>query len=140
VINVAEGGTLVQDIPSEKPSEVVHQKPPRQKTRLDHDVEVRPGTKLAGITGRSSIEVNSRHHQAIREPAPDLLLSARAPDGLIEAIESPDKSRWLVAVQWHPENLAGDEVSRKLFAEFARVVKTRKRQGISGQASVLTPA
>ena len=140
VINVAQGGTLVQDISSELPSSLTHQRPPRQKTRLDHEVEVRPGTRLAGITGRCAIAVNSRHHQAIREAAPGLLLSALAPDGLIEAIESPDPERWLLGVQWHPENLAGDPVSHNLFAEFARAVAQRRREGISGRASLLTPA
>ena len=140
VINVARGGTLVQDIPSERPSSLTHQKPPRQKTRLDHDVEVRPGTRLARIAGRPEIAVNSRHHQAIGEPAPGLRLSANAPDGLIEGIESAESEGWLVAVQWHPENLAGDPVSRNLFGEFARAVKQGRREGISGRAGLLTPA
>jgi putative glutamine amidotransferase len=140
VINVARGGTLVQDIPSERPASLTHQKPPRQKTRLDHDVEVRPGTRLAGIAGRPAIAVNSRHHQAIGEPAPGLQLSANAPDGLIEGIESAESEGWLVAVQWHPENLAGDPVSRNLFGEFARAVKQGRREGISGRAGLLTPA
>src|SRR5260370_22891975 len=140
VINVARGGTLVQDIPSEGPSSLAHQKPPRQKTRLDHDVEVRPGTRLARIAGRPEIAVNSRHHQAVGEPALGLRISASAPDGLIEGIESAESEGWLVAVQWHPENLAGDPVSRNLFGEFARAVKLGRREGISGRAGLLTPA
>jgi gamma-glutamyl-gamma-aminobutyrate hydrolase PuuD len=127
VVNVALGGTLVQDLPSERPSPVTHQRSRKEKTGRDHVVKVAPGTRLRTIAGANEIPVNSRHHQAIETPASDLRIAATAPDGVIEAAESGPE-RWLLAVQWHPENLVGDPVSEKLFAEFARVV----HEGVRG--------
>jgi putative glutamine amidotransferase len=124
VVNVALGGTLVQDIPSERPSEVVHQRTAGEKTRRDHHVAIAPGTRLAALAGAPEIAVNSRHHQAIDAVAPGLAVSGTAPDGVPEAVEAPGES-WLVAVQWHPENLAGDPVSERLFAEFVRAARGR---------------
>ena len=124
VVNVARGGTLVQDLPLERPSDVAHQLPKREN-ESDHPVRVEPGTRLGRIAGAREIQVNSRHHQAIDHPADGLVVSATAPDGVIEAIESHD-GRWLVAVQWHPENLTSDEVSRNLFREFVAEVRRRK--------------
>ncbi len=138
VVNVALGGTLIQDIPSERRSSVVHQRPPRDTARLDHDVDVAPGTRLSELAGRTCVAVNSRHHQAISDAAPGLTVSAVAPDGLAEAVEGP-RDRWLVAVQWHPENL-DDPASRALFAEFARVVREGSAQGISRAPALLSPA
>lgn len=127
VVNVAMGGTLVQDLPKERPSEIVHRRPEKEKTRRDHPVDVAPGTRLHAITGERAISVNSRHHQAIEEPAPGLAVSATAPDGVVEAVEVPE-GRWLVAVQWHPENLAGDGPSERLFAEFVRAARARAKR------------
>ncbi len=120
VVNVALGGTLVQDIPTERPSDVVHARE-SDKTRRDHAVAVEPGSRLARLSGGAEVHVNSRHHQAIGTIAPGLAVSGTAPDGLAEAVEDAG-GPWLVAVQWHPENLAavGDPVSRRLFAEFVR--------------------
>ena len=124
VVNVALGGTLVQDLPQERPSEVVHQRPEKEKTRRDHPVHVVAGTRLHEISGSREISVNSRHHQAVEQPAPGLAVSATAPDGTIEGMEASG-GPWLVAVQWHPENLAGDPVSEGLFAEFVRAARAR---------------
>ncbi len=124
VVNVALGGTLVQDLPSERPSEVVHQRTREEKTRRDHRVSIAPGTRLAAIAGAPEAAVNSRHHQAIDRVAPGLAVSAVAPDGVAEAVEAPS-GPWMVAVQWHPENLAGDPVSERLFAEFLRAARAR---------------
>ena len=138
VVNVALGGTLVQDIPSEKPSDVVHEVPGKVNERRDHKVEVRSGTLLAEIAQAPEIEVNSRHHQAIERLAPGLEASATAPDGLIEAFES--RAPWLLAVQWHPENLLADPASRRLFAEFARAVREGAAAGIVRTPDLLTRA
>jgi len=124
VVNVALGGTLVQDIPSERPSEVVHQRTKEEKTRLDHEIAIVPGTRLAAIAGGSAAAVNSRHHQAIDHVAKGLAVAATAPDGVAEAVEAPGEP-WLLAVQWHPENLAKDGLSRRLFLEFRRAVQAR---------------
>jgi len=137
VVNVALGGTLFQDIGLQRPASLVHQRPPRQTRRLDHEVEIAAGTHLASIAGRTMFPVNSRHHQAIEDLAPGLSVSAVAPDGLIEAVETAD--RWLVGVQWHPENL-DDPVSRALFDDFARTVRERSTPGISQRPALLSPA
>jgi putative glutamine amidotransferase len=124
VVNVAFGGTLVQDIPAQRPSVLVHERSAREKTRLDHVVSIRPETRLREIAGTGEIAVNSRHHQAVEELGRGLIESGRAPDSLIEAIERPEQR--LLAVQWHPENLASDAVSRRLFEDFARAVQERR--------------
>ena len=124
VVNVALGGTLVQDIPRQRPSPVVHQRSRREKERRDHRVAIAPGTLLSAIAGAPEADVNSRHHQAIDRVARGLAISAVAPDGVVEGVEAADGS-WLVAVQWHPENLAGDQVSERLFAEFLRIARAR---------------
>jgi putative glutamine amidotransferase len=121
VVNVARGGTLVQDLPLERPSEVAHCLP-KKENRRDHPVTVEPGTRLARIAGTSEIDVNSRHHQAIERAADGFVVAATAPDGVIEAIEAKG-GRWLVAVQWHPENLTDDAVSQRLFREFVAEVR-----------------
>jgi putative glutamine amidotransferase len=121
VVNVAMGGTLHQDIASEHPSPLVHLVPGKHPERRDHTVEVKSGTLLSEIAQASEIPVNSRHHQAVERLASGLSVCAVAPDGLIEAFES--RMPWLLAVQWHPENLRKDPVSRRLFAEFARAVR-----------------
>jgi putative glutamine amidotransferase len=122
VVNVALGGTLVQDIPTERPSRVVHQRTKEEKTRRDHRVAVAPGTRLARIAGAAEIAVNSRHHQAIDRVGAGLAVSATAPDGVAEGIEASNDG-WLLAVQWHPENLSGDGVSERLFAAFVAAVR-----------------
>jgi putative glutamine amidotransferase len=124
VVNVALGGTLVQDLPSERPSDVVHQRTRDEKTRRDHHVTIAPGTRLAQIAGAAQIAVNSRHHQAIERLAPGLAVSGTAPDGVPEAVESAG-GPWLLAVQWHPENLAGDPVSERIFVDFVQAVRER---------------
>ena len=138
VINVALGGTLIQDIPSERPSHIVHEVPGKEIERRDHPVEVKAGTRLSAIARAPEIEVNSRHHQAVDRLAPGLEATAVAPDGLIEAFES--RGPWLLAVQWHPENLLGDPVSRRLFAEFARAVRERAGAGMARPPGLLTRA
>ena len=106
LLNVAAGGTLVQDIPSERPSGVVHRlrEPP---TSTPHTVDVREESQLATLIGPAAhshpLPVNSRHHQAIDRVALAFVVSATAPDGVVEAIERPG-ARFCVGVQWHPEN------------------------------------
>ncbi len=123
LVNVALGGSLYQDIGSERPSEIVHEVPGQHPERRDHKVKVRENTHLSEIAQASEIDVNSRHHQAVARLAPGLEITAVAPDGLIEAFES--RMPWVLAVQWHPENLKNDPASRRLFTEFARAVRER---------------
>jgi putative glutamine amidotransferase len=109
LLNVVGGGSLLQDIASQRPSALQHRQPPRRRrTEALHDVTVVAGTCLARLLApqldtRGALPVNSRHHQAIDRVAPDFVVSATAPDGLIEAIERP-AATFCVAVQWHPEN------------------------------------
>lgn len=114
ILNVALGGTLYQDLDSERPGPVPHGD---ESTR--HAVRVAPGSLLERTLGVRSATVNSRHHQAIRDLAPSLKAVAWADDGVIEGAEPVDADApWLVAVQWHPEDLT----ERALFDGFARAV------------------
>jgi putative glutamine amidotransferase len=105
LLNVAAGGTLVQDIPTHRPSDIVHgQRQPLTST--PHTVRVQSGSALASLLGPRSagdIAVNSRHHQSVDRVAPGFLVSAVAPDGIVEGIERA-AARFCVGVQWHPEN------------------------------------
>ena len=100
-INAALGGTLWQDLPTQRPSEICH----RQSAPYDaptHEVALLPGAPLAALLGKDAIGVNSYHHQAVRDLAPCLKPMALSPDGLVEAAYHPGQ-RFLWAVQWHPE-------------------------------------
>lgn len=134
VVNVGLGGTLIQDIPSQSPSEVPHEDPGDDRTNRIHPVRVEPDTRLGRIARMPQFDVNSRHHQAIARPASGLVVSATASDGMIEAVEAVD-GPWLVAVQWHPENLRDDEVSRRLFQEFVEAVRERSRAEVPAAAT-----
>ena len=105
VLNVALGGTLYQDLPSQMDHMVLlghRQETP--KWQPTHEVEVDGGSKVAEILGADELKVNSYHHQAIKELASGLVAVAYAPDGVIEAVESGDLSkRWVIGVQWHAE-------------------------------------
>jgi putative glutamine amidotransferase len=107
VLNVAAGGTLIQDLPSQHSTEVPHTEDATPQT-IAHPVSVAPGTRLAALLAdrldaRGEVDVNSRHHQSIKDAAPGFVVSATAPDGVVEAIERPDAT-FCVGVQWHPEN------------------------------------
>lgn len=102
LVNVALGGTLWQDIPSERPGAIPHAQGADRDQRT-HPVELTPGSRLALALGATRCDVNSFHHQSIRDVAPGLLVTGVAPDGEIEGVESPPEDAWLLAVQWHPE-------------------------------------
>jgi putative glutamine amidotransferase len=114
ILNVALGGTLYQDLGSERPGPVAHSGDDGR-----HTVRVEPGSLLERTLGARAATVNSRHHQAIRDLAPGLRAVAWAEDGVIEAVEPADAAApWTLAVQWHPEDLT----ERALFDGFARAV------------------
>lgn len=117
LINVCLGGSLYQDIPTQHPSETLHdQQPPYD--RPVHDVSITGDSPLHRCYGADSVSVNSMHHQAISRLAPSLQAMAFSPDGLIEAVYMPER-RFLWAVQWHPERLYSTDLhSRKLFQAF----------------------
>ncbi|MDA7921814.1 gamma-glutamyl-gamma-aminobutyrate hydrolase family protein [Verrucomicrobiales bacterium] len=109
-INVAHGGSLVQDIPSE--FGVNHRD-------ITHLVDLEADSRLSEIFGETSFEVNSLHHQAVRDVGEGLRVVARSPDGVIEATETTEKDRFLIGVQWHPEKLIEeDEKHAKIFRAF----------------------
>ncbi|MCW1883441.1 gamma-glutamyl-gamma-aminobutyrate hydrolase family protein [Luteolibacter flavescens] len=95
-INVLHGGSLVQDIPSEKGG---------NHRGTTHEVTLEPGSKLLGIYGDASFEVNSWHHQSVDAVGKGLRVVARGADGVIEATETTDPGRFLIGVQWHPEKM-----------------------------------
>jgi putative glutamine amidotransferase len=103
LMNVAFGGTLLQDIATQRPQSLVHRDAARYDRNL-HEVVFEPGTHLARVfEGVPAATVNSVHHQAIKALAPGFVVEARCPaDGLIEAIRRPQGS-YMAAVQWHPE-------------------------------------
>ena len=118
VMNVALGGSLYTHIIDQLPNALEHQWYSLQpRTYLAHPVRVEEGTRLAEILGAPLLDVNSLHHQGIKDLAPGLKPTAYAPDGLIEGIELPDR-KFAMAVQWHPEWMTSHEEMRRLFARF----------------------
>lgn len=121
-VNVACGGSLFQDIPAQLPRAMDH----RQKTKavsVSHAVTVLPKSLLKQIIGKQTLMVNSSHHQSVKAVAPSLIASAVAPDGIIEAIESPTH-RFLLAIQWHPEFLFDRHMAhRRLFEALLRAAR-----------------
>ncbi|HET8580152.1 MAG TPA: gamma-glutamyl-gamma-aminobutyrate hydrolase family protein [Nitrospiraceae bacterium] len=124
-INVALGGSLVQDIPSQVSAALPH-RAPGPATRLSHSVQVTPRSLLRRIVGQARIRVNSSHHQSVNRLAPSLVASAVASDGIIEAIEANASCQhpFLLGVQWHPEFLYDRyDIQRRLFLAFLRAAR-----------------
>ena len=124
VLNVALGGSLYQDIPSEPGSPLDHSQTGLQgKARHipTHQVKIRDGSRLAGILGALEVDVNSFHHQAIKGPGRGLVEVAWAPDSIVEGVELVDDGAFVVGVQWHPEELVDND--RAAFNLFAALVK-----------------
>jgi len=136
VANVALGGTLVQDLPSEWPGSLAHESG-RGRGDRTHAVRFDAGSRLARAAGATEIRVNSMHHQAIARPADGLAVTALAPDGVIEGVEWTADDWWMLGVQWHPEELVDtpEPWDRTLFAAFADVA--RRHALSSGVASAL---
>ena len=117
VLNVALGGTLIQDIPSE-PAPLLPHDAAGPPTTLAHTVAVAPGSCLAALVGPDDTRaVNSRHHQAVRALGEGLVVTATSPDGVVEAAELPS-ARFCVGVQWHPENFHATGEFDRLFEGF----------------------
>jgi putative glutamine amidotransferase len=128
VLNVARGGTLVQDIPSEMPAAMTHEVRDTPHT-IAHDIWVSEGTLLHRLLADriegDACPVNSRHHQAVQKVGSGLVVSATAPDGLVEAVEDPSK-RFCLGVQWHPENFYRTGEFRALFEAFVAAATSRR--------------
>jgi len=126
VLNVAFGGSLVQDIPSQVSGALQHKLsvPPHQSYALAHEVWLEKDSLLGALlrdrlSDGDSCEVNSRHHQAVKQVASGFRVTATAPDGIIEAIEDP-AARFCLGVQWHPENFWRTGEFRALFEGFVQ--------------------
>ncbi len=107
IVNVALGGSLYQDIAAQRSDAIKHDYFPTAgyaRDHLAHPVTVEAGSRLDALVGSAPLRVNSMHHQGVKTLAPGLITTAVAPDGVIEAVESPD-SPFLIGVQWHPECL-----------------------------------
>jgi len=127
-LNVFLGGTLVQDIPSEIRTQIEHEWE-REKgvPETFHAARIEPESQLAQLAGADEARVNSSHHQSIKEPGQGLRIAARAPDGVIEAVEWTGDSNWVTGVQWHPERMATtDALAQTLFRSLVSAAAARK--------------
>lgn len=121
-LNVAAGGSLHQDLGLSGIDVRVHQ---REAQDVLHPVEVAPESTLHTLLGGAAAEVNSAHHQALKDVAPDLVVTARSADGVIEAVEHRARP-FVVAVQWHPERMVDRvPVMRRLFDALVAAARTR---------------
>jgi putative glutamine amidotransferase len=128
VLNVAAGGTLVQDIPSAVNTDLTHSLE-LPKDCVAHDIHIVSDTRLHAALGGAvdascACRVNSRHHQSVGALGRSLVASAAAPDGVIEGIEAPE-ARFCVGVQWHPENFWRTGEFRPLFDAFVAAARER---------------
>ena len=130
ILNVALGGNLVQDIPNEIDVALPH-KIEEPLWELAHEVEITKRTLLRtsmnGSLSGDTCKVNSRHHQAVKRLGRGLVISAKAPDGVIEGIERPE-SRFCLGVQWHPENFWRTGEFQGLFDALAQACKQSRNQ------------
>jgi putative glutamine amidotransferase len=121
ILNVALGGTLIQDIPSECDTKISHDEESARDSRT-HEIAIEPGSRIAAAMGTDHCSVNSFHHQSVKRVAEGMRVTARSPDGVIEGLESIDDAWWVMAVQWHPEEMndSREPWDRGLFKAFAR--------------------
>lgn len=103
LMNVARGGTLIQDIARSNPKAMLHN-PAIPHDELCHHIEIEKGSMLSTLFGPGALLVNSLHHQAVEKPAEDFRVTARSQDGIVEAMEAKDR-RFALALQFHPEGL-----------------------------------
>jgi len=132
-LNVSRGGTLIQDIASQSPKAMKHEQGvPRD--RHSHRVRILEDSMLGKLAGSENAPVNSHHHQAIETLGRELVATAWASDGIVEAVEDPRSDRFVLGVQWHPElGWEKDELSRALFDRF--VDEARRFAEINSSAS-----
>ena len=124
LLNVALGGSLIQDIGACVPGALDHDSAGVHDIRnvRAHDVTLEPGSLIANAVGATHIRVNTLHHQSILDPAPGLKVTGRSDDGIIEAVESDSDDWWALAVQWHPEEMteSPEPWDRGIFQAFAK--------------------
>lgn len=140
VANVALGGTLVQDLASERPTSLEHDSSGPRDARV-HDIHAEPRSRLALALGAEALTVNSFHHQAVAMLAQGLMAVAHAPDGVIEGAEWQGDDWWMVGAQWHPEELTAtpEPWDRALFDGFANAVRAAALVSSAAASALLTP-
>ena len=132
ILNVHQGGTLVQDIPAEKRGTEAHGKTDlaagATTKDLEHEATLAPGSHLQKLAGGTDVTINSSHHQSIDRPGEKLRVTARGSDGIIEGVELQSPDDWVVGVQWHPERMPEDAFAQKLFADFVNAARKARLQ------------
>ena len=134
LLNVALGGTLYQDLPSQRDGDLLHEQQAGVNDRW-HQARVEEGSRMAEIFGSPMLHINSFHHQGVRDLAPTLRARAWADDGLVEAVEAPDHP-WVFGVQWHPERGEAEIIQdrrhpdRRLFWAFAEACREYAGAGV----------
>ncbi len=124
LLNVYLGGALVQDIASELKTSTQHAWIDRaHQPEPKHPVRIEASGRLVQLAGAAEVEVNSSHHQAIREPGKGLRVVAKAPDGVVEAVEWQGNGNWVTGVQWHPERMGSDALAQVLFRELVEAAR-----------------
>jgi len=134
ILNVCLGGTLYQDIASELHSPIQHSRDgvPREAADPLHPATIEAGGELGQLAAESTLEnrggkfaaeINTSHHQSIRDVGRGLRLAAVAPDGVIEAVENEPHKHWVVGAQWHPERMPGDALSEALFRALVQATR-----------------
>jgi len=125
LVNVGLGGTLYTDLADQLPGAIRHDySDDFPRDRLSHAVRLRPGSRLAQVLGESELQVNSLHHQGLKQLAPGIEPAAYSSDELVEGLELPG-ARFGLAVQWHPEELTAGEPARRLFRAFVQAAGER---------------
>jgi putative glutamine amidotransferase len=129
-LNVAAGGSLIQDIPNCVPHSLEHDSPGERAERV-HDTSLVKGSILAEIVGARVIRTNSFHHQSVARLASGFRVNATTSDGVIEGMESDNPGWWALAVQWHPEELTDtpENWDRRIFEAFAAAARSRAAGG-----------
>jgi putative glutamine amidotransferase len=133
-LNVCLGGSLYQDIASELHTKIEHSKEGLASDAPDpiHPARIEPGgeiAQLAGMSGHANqngafdVQINTSHHQSIRDLGRGLRVAAIAPDGVIEAVEQEPHKHWVVGVQWHPERMKGDALAAELFRALVQATR-----------------
>ncbi len=130
ILNVHQKGTLVQDIPAERPGKEVHGNTDLpagvKKGDAQHDATLAAGSRLAKLAGGEHVYINSSHHQAIDKPGEGLRVTARSAEGIVEGVELEGDGNWVVGVQWHPERMPEDAFAQKIFGEFVAATERNR--------------
>lgn len=132
LLNVYLGGTLIQDLRSEKGTRIAHRKEDQKFYQLGnprHEACFAEGSRLQALANDTRAVVNSSHHQSIEKPGRNLRVTGEAEDGIVESVEWTGDANWVVGVQWHPERMPGDALAERLFEDF--IAAARAARGVA---------